>query len=131
VTVTVESFDIGFVSATGALVDFYKQALGLEELEAREFPMAVVRRLACGPGVLKVMIPTDPPASPPPTGSFWEMAGIRYATLWVDDVAATVDGWRAAGGAVIMEPFELRPGTFSAMVSDPDGNVVEVMHASS
>ena len=125
---TVQTFDIGIVSASGALVDFYKAALGLEELEAREFPMATVRRLACGPGVLKVMIPTDPPAASPPTGSFWELAGIRYATLWVDDVATTVDGWRAAGGTVIMEPFELRPGTSSAMVSDPDGNVLEVMH---
>jgi predicted enzyme related to lactoylglutathione lyase len=128
VTVTVQTFDIGFVSANDSIVDFYKDALGLEELEAREFPMATVRRLACGPGVLKVMIPKDAPAPPPATGSFWEVAGIRYATLWVDDVAATVDGWRAAGGAVIMEPYELRPGTFSAMVSDPDGNVVEVMH---
>jgi predicted enzyme related to lactoylglutathione lyase len=129
--VTVQTFDIGLVSATAALVDFYKQALGLEELEAREFPMAVVRRLACGPGVLKVMIPKEPPAAAPETGSFWEVAGIRYATLWVDDVAVTVDGWRSAGGTVVMEPFELRPGTFSAMVADPDGNVVEVMHASS
>jgi predicted enzyme related to lactoylglutathione lyase len=78
--------------------------------------------------VLKVMIPTDPPAPPPPTASFWELAGIRYATLWVDDVAATVDGWRAAGGTVVTEPFELRPGTSSAMVADLDGNVLEVMH---
>jgi len=125
---TIQTFDIGFVSASGALVDFYRDALGLEELEAREFPMAVVRRLACGPGVLKVMIPKDPPTAGPASGNFWEIGGIRYATLWVDDVAATVDGWRAAGGAVIMEPNELRPGTFSAMVADPDGNIVEVMH---
>ena len=125
---TVQTFEIGFVSATGALVDFYKQALGLEELEAREFPMAVVRRLACGPGVLKVMIPTESPVTPAATKNFWEVSGIRYAALWVDDITATVDAWRAAGGSVTMEPFEVRPGTFTAMVSDPDGNVVEVMH---
>ena len=125
---TVQNFEIGFVSATGALVDFYKDALGLEELEAREFPMATVRRLACGPSVLKVMIPKEPPAAVPATVSFWEIAGLRYAALWVDDIAATVDRWRAAGGSVTMEPFEVRPGTFTAMVVDPDGNVVEVMH---
>lgn len=125
---TVQTFEIGFVSATGALVDFYKDTLGLEELEAREFPMAIVRRLACGQSVLKVMIPKEPPAPVPASGSFWEIAGIRYAALWVDDIAATVDRWRAAGGSVIMEPFEVRPGTFTAMVADPDGNVVEVMH---
>lgn len=125
---TVQRFEIGLVSATGALVDFYKDALGLEELEAREFPMATVRRLACGPSVLKVMIPKEPPAAVPATGNFWEIAGIRYAALWVDDIAATVDRWRAAGGSVTMEPFEVRPGTFTAMVVDPDGNVVEVMH---
>ncbi|HZP30002.1 MAG TPA: hypothetical protein VFC99_13690 [Acidimicrobiia bacterium] len=46
----VQSFDLGFVSPTDALVDFYKTVLELEEIEPRVFPIGVVRRLACGGG---------------------------------------------------------------------------------
>jgi predicted enzyme related to lactoylglutathione lyase len=126
--VTVDSFDVGFVSRDGALVEFYASVLDLEELEPRDFPMGQVRRLACGPGVLKVMVPKEPPEAPAPTTNFWDVSGIRYATLWVDDVAAVARRWRAHGGSILMDPFELRPGTFTALGADPDGNVVEIMH---
>lgn len=127
----VQSLELGFVSPTGALVDFYATVLGLEELEPREFPMGTVRRLACGPGVLKVMIPKDPPATPASSANFWDVSGVRYAAIWVDDIGAVVEKWRAHGGSVVMEPFEARPGTFLAMVADPDGNTVELMHSTS
>ena len=128
---TVQSLELGFVSSTGMLVDFYATVLEVAELEPREFPMGTVRRLACGPGVLKVMIPKDPPNAPVPTTSFWDLAGIRYAAIWVDDIEAVVEKWRANGGSVLMQPFEARPGTLLAMVTDPDGNTVELMHATS
>jgi len=124
---TIESFDVGFVSATDALVHFYADVLELPGLEPRVFPMGTVHRLQCGPGVLKVMVPNDQPAPLPPTTSFWERSGIRYATMWVDDVRAVVDRWRVHGGIVVMEPFELRAGVTTALVVDPDGNTVEVM----
>jgi predicted enzyme related to lactoylglutathione lyase len=125
----VQSFDLGFVSTTDALVNFYATVLELEEIEPREFPMGVVRRLACGGGVLKVMIPTETPA-PLPAAGFLERSGIRYATVWVDDVDAVAARWQANGGAILMGPAELLSGTYGALATDPDGNTVELMQTS-
>jgi lactoylglutathione lyase len=122
----VQSFDLGFVSTTDALVHFYATVLELEEIEPREFPMGVVRRLACGGGVLKVMIPAETPA-PPPDAGFLERSGLRYATLWIDDVDAVAARWQANGGAIVMGPAELLSGTYGALATDPDGNTVELM----
>src|SRR5689334_9745670 len=124
----VQSFDLGFVSTTDALVHFYATVLELEEIEPREFPMGVVRRLACGGGVLKVMIPAETPA-PLPAAGFLERSGLRYATVWVDDVDGVASRWRANGGAIVMGPAELLSGTYGALATDPDGNTVELMQS--
>jgi predicted enzyme related to lactoylglutathione lyase len=122
----VQSFDLGFVSRTDALVDFYATVLELDEIEPREFPMGVVRRLACGGGVLKVMIPATPP-EPLPVAGFLERSGLRYTTVWVDDVDAVAARWAANGGTIVMGPAELLSGTYGALATDPDGNTVELM----
>jgi predicted enzyme related to lactoylglutathione lyase len=125
----VQSFDIGFVSTTDALVGFYATVLELEEIEPREFPMGVVRRLACGSGVLKVMIPASAP-EPLPAVGFLERSGLRYTTVWVDDVDGVAARWTANGGALLMGPAELLSGTYGALATDPDGNTVEIMQSS-
>ncbi len=124
---TVRAVDVGLVSASDALVAFYEGALGAERLEPRVFPFATVHRLGCGPVTLKVMVPTDPPERSAPSAPFWARDGLRYLTLWVDDLDALVARWRADGGVVTMEPTDLRPGVRSALLEDPDGNVVEAM----
>jgi len=128
--VRIDAVDVGLVGASDALADFYEQALGLERLEPRVFPFATVHRFACGPVTLKVMVPADPPAPAPPVTPFWGRGGLRYLTLWVDDLAALADAWSAAGGEVTTAPAELRPGVWSALLADPDGNVVEAMQQS-
>jgi len=128
--VNVVAVDVGLVSSTDALVGFYERALSAERLEPRVFPFATVHRLACGPVVLKVMVPTDPPEDPGPASPFWARAGLRYLTLWVDDLDGLVTGWTGAGGQVAMAPTVLRPGVRSALLGDPDGNVVEAMEES-
>jgi predicted enzyme related to lactoylglutathione lyase len=125
--VTVNNLDVGLVSSSGTLVDFYAEVFELTELEAREFPTGVVRRLRCGPGALKVMIPAAEPATPAPTANFWDQVGVRYLTMWVDDVAAVVGRCRASAGRVALEPFEVRPGVAMALLIDPDGNSIEVV----
>jgi len=124
----VQSFDLGFVSRTDALVHFYAKVLELEEIEPREFPSGVVRRLACGNGVLKVMIPTAAP-EPLPAAAFTERSGLRYATVWVDDVDGAAARWTANGGALLMGPALLPTGTYGALGTDPDGNTVELMQS--
>ncbi len=124
---TITAIDVGLVSAHEALVAFYVDALGCERLEPRVFPFATVHRLACGPVTLKVMVPTDAPVAGPAVDPFWAAAGLRYLTVWVDDLAAVVARWTAHGGRVTMAPTEIRPGVSTAMLADPDGNVVEMM----
>jgi hypothetical protein len=125
----IRNVDVGLVSRTDALVDFYIETLGAERLEPRQFPFATVHRLACGPVTLKVMVPAEAPAPAPHGGNFWADAGIRYLTLWIDDLDDLVARWTAAGGTVTTAPMELRPGVRVAMLADPDGNAVELMQA--
>jgi catechol 2,3-dioxygenase-like lactoylglutathione lyase family enzyme len=125
----IHNVDVGLVSRSDALVGFYVDVLGAERLEPRQFPFATVHRLACGPVTLKVMIPADPPADDPRGGSFWDRSGIRYVTLWVDDLDDLVARWTGAGGTVTTAPMELRPGVRVALLADPDANAVEVMQA--
>jgi catechol 2,3-dioxygenase-like lactoylglutathione lyase family enzyme len=125
---SIVSVDVGLVSATDALVAFYVAAIGAEPLEPRVFPFATVHRLACGPVTLKVMVPADAPAPGPASEPFWATGGFRYLTLWVDDLDDVVARWTPAGGRVSMAPAEIRPGVRTAVVIDPDGNVVELMH---
>lgn len=122
--------DVGLVSASDALADFYERALDLERLEPRAFPFATVHRLACGPVTLKVMVPSDAPAPSELVTPFWARDGLRYLTVWVTDLDDLTQGWSAAGGAVTMAPIEVRPGVRSALLADPDGNVVEAMEDS-
>ena len=126
---TIHNVDVGLVSRTDALVDFYVGVLGAERLEPRQFPFATVHRLACGPITLKIMVPADAPAPAAPHPTFWSEAGIRYLTLWIDDLDALVARWTAAGGRVTTQPMELRPGVRVAMLADLDANAVEVMQA--
>ena len=125
---TVISVDIGFVSATDGLVHFYRDVFGLEVLEPRVFPDGTVHRLALGSGALKVMVPAQPPADVPRTERFWDRAGIRYVTMWLDDLDTIVERWTAHGGTVALGPLTIRPGVRTALLVDPDGNTVEAMH---
>ena len=127
---SIEAVDVGLVSASESLVEFYETVLGLERAEPRVFPFATVHRLVCGPVILKVMVPADAPAAVPPAEPFWAAAGLRYLTLWVDDLAGIASRWTGAGGTVTMPPTEIRPGVSTAMLTDPDGNVVEMMQQS-
>ena len=125
---TVMSVDIGFVSATDALVAFYRNVFDLEPLEPRVFPDGTVHRLALGGGALKVMVPANLPADSPRTDRFWDQAGLRYVTMWLDDLDLVIERWTVHGGTVALGPISIRDGVRTALLVDPDGNTVEAMH---
>lgn len=128
----VQRSEIGLVSHDATLVDFYRLVFGLRVLEPRELPMGTVHRLGDDEAVIKVMVPTTTPEpAPPAPKQFWDTAGLRYFTLWVDGVAEIADRCAAHGGTVALGPLELRPGVWTMVVHDPDGNVLEVMEDSS
>ena len=118
--------DIGFVSADRSLVDFFSRVFEVDELDPVPGEKRTVYRLQFPNTVLKVMVPTDTPVRPEPVDPFYAVTGMRYLTIWVDDVDSVVARAVDNGGIVTMQPFQARPTVRSAVFTDPDGNAIEV-----
>src|SRR5262249_9682694 len=118
--------ETGFVSGDRALLDFYAEVLQLEELEPIVFPGGNVYVLAVPGGLLKVMVPTEPPV-PAPSAAVSAGTGIRHPTGRVDALDGLIERATARGPTVIVPAFELRPGARLAMLTDPDGNTFEAV----
>jgi catechol 2,3-dioxygenase-like lactoylglutathione lyase family enzyme len=114
------------VSADRSLVDFFARVFGVEELEPVPGPTRTVYRLQLANTVLKVMVPTDAPIRPDVVDPFYAVGGLRYLTIWVDDIDAVVARAVANGAVVTMAPVQARPTVRSAVFTDPDGNSIEV-----
>lgn len=124
----VQSVETGLVSADAALVNFYCAVFELKELEALEFPQGTVHRMQGPHGhIIKIMVPTATPATPATVDTFIGMSGYRYMTVRVDDLEGVIERATARGGQVTMGPLELRPGVQLVVLTDPDGNTIEVM----
>lgn len=125
---TLFRFEVGLVSADRALVDFFAEVFELEPLPSMQAGPGTLHRLQLpGDAVLKVMVPNDAPAATGASGSFLAVAGIRYLTMWVDDLDGVVERATARNGRVQYGPAELAPGIRTAVLQDPDGNAIEVV----
>jgi predicted enzyme related to lactoylglutathione lyase len=118
--------DVGFVSADRTLVDFWVRVFELEELPSITLEPGTVCRLQAPAGVVKVMLPAEAPEPSVPVSPFYALAGLRYLTLWVDDLEAVITRAVAEGGRVERGPVELVPGVRIAVLEDPEGNAIEV-----
>ena len=127
---TLRSVDVGFVSTDRALVDFLAGVFELAELPPVEFPEGTVHRLQGPDGLLKVMVPAAPPAPPAPADSFYAVAGLRYLTVRVDGLDGVIERATARGGSLALGPIEYRPGVRLVVLTDPDGNAIEVIEES-
>jgi len=121
--------DVGIVTAdAAALVGFYRDVLGLPlQAEITAPALGTITRLAWGQSVVKIVQPTIPPAPPPRPDRFAATAGVHYLTLVVADLQDSLARCRAAGALVLVEVTAVRPGVTAAIVTDPDGNPVELM----
>ncbi|MBK7948024.1 MAG: VOC family protein [Deltaproteobacteria bacterium] len=121
------ALDVGLVTGDAErLIRFYEAVVGMVRQPPIQLPnIGTIHRLACGQSILRVMVPTNPPA-PDDAASFSARQGIRYLTLEVEDIEAAVAAVRASGGTVALPPFELRPGRRVSQVADPDGNMIEL-----
>lgn len=121
--------EVGLVTADGApMLSFYCDLLGFEPVAKIPFPgVGVVNRLSRGVSTLRILELEKPPAAAPVRGEFTATTGIRYLTVWLDDLDTTVSRCREQGHPIVVEPRELRPGVRVAMVTDPDGNTIEMM----
>ena len=110
------------------MFDFYSQVLGLEYLGDLEIPGILMKVFALGDAFLKLLVLDEPPMSGSPGGWAAGVAGLRYLTIQVRDVAETVERCVRAGLSVPMPAFEYEPGLAVAVVEDPDGNSVELIN---
>lgn len=128
---------------------FYK-TLGFKEVEGFDVPAEMgeksgltdkdkpfaVRVFQLGDGddatSVKLMQFADTPSQRPDNRYIHSSLGIRYLTLYVDDVDAAVGRARAAGTVPLAEGPYLLPAGFPegiglACIRDPDGNIIELL----
>lgn len=126
------AIDLGIITNNlEAMLSFYRDTLGLE-LEAT-IPMpggGEMNRFKVGESIVKI-IETDPkPKIEAAPGGIRGATGYRYWTLHVNDLAAAVAAVSAAGHKVVVPEKTIREGVTIAIVADPDGNWVELLHNS-
>jgi catechol 2,3-dioxygenase-like lactoylglutathione lyase family enzyme len=126
--VSVVRFEVGFVSADRALVDFLAGVFELEVLPPAVHPVGTLHRLRAPGAVIKVMVPKEPP-KPGDGEPFLAVRGIRYLSLWTSDLDRALDRAIARGGRVLFGPSEHERGSRLAVIRDPDGNCMELIEA--
>jgi uncharacterized glyoxalase superfamily protein PhnB len=118
--------EAGLVSADRKVVEFLVFTFGFEELPVLDFPVGRLYRLQAGSAVLKVLVPVDRPVRrdvEPPYAS----SGVSYLTIRVSAFDAVIARVAESGGTIVSPPQELERGPRLAMVSDPDGSLIEVI----
>lgn len=123
------ALDVGLVTGNAlAMTVFYRDVLEARPAGEVTLPgVGLLRKFECGGGTLKILEPTNAPERDRRGGGFAAVAGIRYLSLAVEDIAAMLGRCRQAGVKVLVELTTVRPGVTAAMVEDPDGNAVELM----
>ena len=114
-------------AAAGPLLAFYRDGFGFELDSTREFPQGTVHRMRRGDAHIKLYQPAGG-ARPAPRPEPWHAEeGLTYAALHVDDAAAVLDQAVRAGASVLVEVTAHRPGARFALITDPQGNVWELL----
>lgn len=124
------AIDIGIITNNlEPMLVFYRDCLGLEVEAVIDMPGGgVMHRLKAGDSIVKV-IETDPkPDASAPPGGIRGATGYRYWTLHVTELAARIDQLQAEGVEVVVPVKTIREGVTIAIVADPDGNWVELLH---
>jgi predicted enzyme related to lactoylglutathione lyase len=114
-------------AAPDRLLEFYGECLGFDALSPITFPgRGTVHRLRAGGSILRIFKPEGFTPEPGLTDRFDASSGVRYFTLVVDSVQGVLDACRGFGLDVPDAPLETLPGTFMAIIQDPEGNWFEV-----
>jgi catechol 2,3-dioxygenase-like lactoylglutathione lyase family enzyme len=123
--------DVGIVTTNlEPMLTFYRDVLGFAP--AGELPLPngdVLYKFACGASSFKILhtlreSPVEPPGAEIAAGT-----GYRWGTYWVSNIVDVVAECEAAGSEVTL-PVRTNPlGNLVAIVTDPDGNLVEFVEA--
>lgn len=121
---TKRSFEVGLVVRDlEKMTTFYRDGLGLGDFTDSTSPRGVNRRFRCGDGVIKLhggVIPPD--KANPPGGMDNPCSGLRWITLFFDDLTSVVARCEALGGTSPVPVFEFAPGRWGGVIEDPEGN---------
>jgi lactoylglutathione lyase len=102
---------------------FYRDGLGLSHLADIDTPFGLLRRFACGDGIIKLMQLTEPPeGSNPPGGITGKSTGLRWFSVTTDDIYAVLAGCQDTGGRVVWPVQEVDQGPKVLVVEDPEAN---------
>jgi lactoylglutathione lyase len=110
-----------------ASLDFYTRVLGMKLLRKKDYPEGRFTLAFVGYGpeeetaVLELTHNWD-------TAKYEVGSGYGHVALGVDDIAATCQAIREAGGKIVREPGPMKHGTsVIAFVEDPDGYRIELI----
>ena len=124
----VRGVEVGIVTADGArLAKFYVDGLRFTIDTELSFPRGTVRRLSRGPARCKIFEPAETCAPKPHREPWYSHGGIGYGALLVADAEAEVERACAHGATLVEGVIAHRPGARYAMITDPDGNVWELL----
>ena len=129
------AIDIGIVIRNSeATMKFYRDILGLEHVMDMPMPGGlagggIMHRFACGATTLKFVRLDSVPEASNPAGGLAGGTGLRYFTVWVENLDELVEEFRRAGVTVLVEASIIRPGVRIAFVEDPDGVWVELLES--
>ena len=130
------------------MLEFYTEALGCRETRRADIPAALSSGLGLAPDgylcvwletpfgeVIKLMRPPEAPTRREPAAHLTSETGIAYLTFYVDDVASVLAAAEAGGAALRSERalIEGAPGmpVKLGFLSDPEGNVIELVEVAS
>jgi catechol 2,3-dioxygenase-like lactoylglutathione lyase family enzyme len=68
-----------------------------------------------------------PDAPPPGPAGADGQAGFRYITMWVKDITATYEEWKAKGVEFLSAPIRRTPEMQMVFMRDPEGNLIEIL----
>ena len=121
--------DLGAVAYdTPAMLSFYGDVLGFPKSGLVQIPgVGTLHRFAVGSNTIKILEPERQPDGPPASGVPWESAGLRYWTVHVTDLDAVLVQLAAAGVQPATGVMVPAPGIRYVLVSDPDGNGIELV----
>ena len=137
------TIDVGIVvSDVEKAAQFYKNALGFTEVPGFD----VSAEMGGGSGLtdnqpfhVRVFVLGDEPTAtkiklmqfPQTPGKnvdnqfIHSSLGYSYMTIFVTDMAASVERAKKAGATVVKEPYKLGGNNYLTLVKDPDGNIIE------
>ena len=126
------AIDLGIITNDPEpMVVFYRDVLGLDDKGLLKIPGGRAQQMAAGASIIKIVHLKNPVENTAAPGGLSGATGMRYITLWIDNLAEAVAACEAADTTIAVPISEIAPGVAIAIVEDPDGNWVELVQQAS